>query len=227
MHDPSTDLLRGLDEQRAALNDELAQSRKTISSLSAECARLRLIVENAPVLLAYLDTEHHYQFVNAAYSLRFGGKVEDVLGQSVSAILGEKVWAEIKPYRERVLRGETLEYEVDVERSPGIRQRMHCVLNPARDADNHVVGYVAAITDVTDRKRVAEARDLLAAIVESSDDAIISMTSDGCVTLWNAGAVRLFGYTAEEMIGQPTARLSSSGERQAILGLRRQPIRSQ
>ena len=217
MHDLSTDAPRGLAEQVTSLNRELSQCRATLSAQSAECARLRLIVENAPVLLAYLDTEHRYRFVNAAYSFRFGGNVEGVLNKSVATVLGEKTWAEIKPYRERVLRGEPLEYEVDVERTPGNKQRMHCVLNPARDADGCVVGYVAAITDVTDRKRVAEARDLLTAIVESSDDAIISMTLDGRVTSWNAGALRLFGYTAEEMIGQTSLRLDPSQERQTIL----------
>jgi len=217
MHDLSTDTPRGLAEQVTSLNRELSQCRATLSAQSAECARLRLIVENAPVLLAYLDTEHRYRFVNAAYSFRFGGNVEGVLNKSVATVLGEKTWAEIKPYRERVLRGEPLEYEVDVARTPGNKQRMHCVLNPARDADGCVVGYVAAITDVTDRKRVAEARDLLTAIVESSDDAIISMTLDGRVTSWNAGALRLFGYTAEEMIGQTSLRLDPSQERQTIL----------
>ena len=200
-----------------SVNDELSLCRQAIDTLSAQCARLSLIVDNAPVLLAYLDTEHRYRFVNAAYSVRFGGRIEAVLGRTVAEILGEDVWTQIRPYRERVLRGETLEYEVDVKRIPGVEQRMHCVLNPARDAEGCVIGYVVAITDVTDRKRVAEAHDLLAAIVESSDDAMISMTPDGRVTLWNAGATRLFGYQADEMMGQTASRLSPARERQTIL----------
>jgi PAS domain S-box-containing protein len=199
------------------LKDEDSQSRAALLAAQAECARLKLVVENAPLLLAYLDTEHRYRFVNAAYSSRFGGNAEEVLGQSVASLLGEKLWAEIKPYRERVLRGETLEYEVDVERIPGTEQRMHCTLNPARDPEGQVIGYVAAVTDVTDRKRLAQAHDLLAAIVESSDDAIISMTLDGRITSWNAGATRLFGYTADEMIGQTASHLSPSHEQQTLL----------
>jgi two-component system, chemotaxis family, CheB/CheR fusion protein len=216
MQDPSV-TSRTVDEKLVSLSVELARSRETVSTLHAECERLKLIIENAPVLLAYLDTEHRYRFVNSAYSLRYGGKPEAVLGQPAAAILGEKVWAEIEPYRERVLTGETLEYEVDVERVPGRPQRMHCALNPARNAEGRVVGYVIAVTDVTDRKRVAEARDLLAAIVESSDDAIISMTLAGRVTSWNAGATRLFGYTADEMIGHTTLRLDPPEEEHLIL----------
>jgi PAS domain S-box-containing protein len=61
--------------------------------------------------------------------------------------------------------------------------------------------------DVTDRTLAEHTRSRLAAIVESSDDAILSKTLDGLITSWNAGATRLFGYTAEEMVGHSIMKL--------------------
>ena len=67
--------------------------------------------------------------------------------------------------------------------------------------------YTVILRDITARKMGEEARNRLAAIVESSDDAIISETLDGNIVSWNAGAERIFGYAASEMIGGPLTRL--------------------
>ena len=74
---------------------------------------------------------------------------------------------------------------------------------PIRGDSGDPIGAVLVFRDVTERRRADEARAQLAAIVESSQDAIISKTTKGIIRSWNAAAERLFGYTAEEAIGQP------------------------
>ncbi|HEX6864370.1 MAG TPA: PAS domain S-box protein, partial [Thermoanaerobaculia bacterium] len=73
---------------------------------------------------------------------------------------------------------------------------------PYRTLDDRIDGVVVTFLDVTELKKAERHRARLAAIVESSHDAIIGKTLDGTVTSWNAGAERLYGYTAEEAVGQ-------------------------
>ncbi len=66
-----------------------------------------------------------------------------------------------------------------------------------------VTGILSHGIDLTDRKRAEEGQAYLAAIVESSDDAIVGKTLNGQIISWNAGAERIFGYAAEEAVGRP------------------------
>jgi len=70
----------------------------------------------------------------------------------------------------------------------------------------------SAIRDISERRRVQEERARLAALVESSSDAIIRETLDGTIVSWNKGAERIFGYSAIEAVGQKAGILMPSGE---------------
>jgi PAS domain S-box-containing protein len=78
---------------------------------------------------------------------------------------------------------------------------------PIRDESNQLIGVVLIFRDVSERRRTEMARSYLAAIVESSDDAIIGKTLEGVITSWNRGAEEIFGYTAEEATGRPITLL--------------------
>ena len=73
---------------------------------------------------------------------------------------------------------------------------------PVRDGGGAVASFMGIVLDITERKRWEEAQSRLAAIVESTDDAIISMDLEGTVRTWNAAAERLLGYPAEEVVGR-------------------------
>jgi PAS domain S-box-containing protein len=97
--------------------------------------------------------------------------------------------------------------EAIAERPDGRRITFRPYPGLLRDASGKVTGAINLLVDVTERAQSEVDSARLAAIVASSDDAIISKTLEGVVMSWNAGATRIFGYEPEEMIGQPIVRI--------------------
>ena len=80
-------------------------------------------------------------------------------------------------------------------------------VKPYRDLNNVIDGVVITLIDISERKLLERDQAHLAAIVASSEDAIISHDLDGTITSWNAGAEKIYGYSVDEMIGQPMSTL--------------------
>ena len=169
---------------------------------------LETILSKAPVGLAFVDREFRVVRLNETLATLNGSTVAKLLGESVPSVVGDS-WPEIERLYRRVLDdGEAVTVEVEDPPGADTQDRRHWLTSyyPVR-LEDEIIGVGVVVIDITERRVAEENRRQLAAIVEGSGDAIIGVTTDGVVTSWNAGAEDLFWYTAEEMIGQPIARI--------------------
>ncbi len=119
--------------------------------------QLRFVADSAPVLIAHCDLDHRFKFVNRPYAARFGLEPADLIGRRIPEVLGPEAYETIKPYLARTLEGKRVDVEVEVPYERLGRHFMRFAYEPELDEHGAVIGYVAAIINVSDRRRAEEA----------------------------------------------------------------------
>jgi PAS domain S-box-containing protein len=215
----------------AKMRDQAAKREARLRA-EAELAQHRLqeMMAQIPAAVGLLNgPEHRWTYVNEGYVRVTGRKdTSDFIGKTVGESLPEIANQGLVELLDRVYQTGMpylgCDYRVCLNRGPdgqGEDAYFDFAYTPFRDAQGEVTGILVHAVEVTDKiaaKKMLEENQLrlrqslaasrqLAAIVESSDDAIISKDLRGIVTTWNRCAERIFGYTAEEMIGQPITKI--------------------
>ena len=177
---------------------------------AAELAQMRLaaVVQSSDDAIVSKDLNGIVTSWNAAAERLFGYAAAEMIGKSITAIIPPSRLAEEEYVLGRIRAGESVEHFETVRQAKNGRLvDVSLTVSPIRNTAGKLIGASKIARDIRDQKRADVAALRLGAIVESSDDAIVSKDLNGIVTSWNTAAERLFGYTADEMIGQSITRV--------------------
>jgi PAS domain S-box-containing protein len=159
---------------------------------------------------------------NPAAEGMFGYSSQEIIGQHGTVLGPEDRAEEIRDLLARASAGhlvgpvETVRARKDATQFP-----VSLTASPIRDEYGTIIGAASIVRDVTEQRKAIEVAQRMAAIIQGSNDAIISSTLDGILTSWNPAAERLYGYTSQEIVGRSTDLLSPKdhvGDTSAILG---------
>ena len=149
-------LLRGWGTQR-----DITERKHAEELLRRSAKQLALITDTAPVFIAQCDTETRFKFVNKAYAARFGLKPEDIVGKKIAEITGPEAYDALREYVGIALSGKPIGFDIDIPYATIGNHFMHCSYTPEFDESGKVIGWVAAISDISERKRAEQERELM------------------------------------------------------------------
>ena len=170
-----------------------------------------LLLESAPDAIVVVRRDGRIVIVNTQTEKLFGYHREELLGQKVEVLVPRLLRRRHAKDRAAFIshpgvRPMGAGLELYGRRKDGTQFPIDVCLSQLETGGGGIL-VSSHIRDITDRKRAEELISHLAAMVQSSDDAIIGKSLDGTIVSWNPGAERLYGYKAEEVVGQPMARL--------------------
>ncbi|MGH8023320.1 MAG: PAS domain-containing protein, partial [Limisphaerales bacterium] len=165
-----------------SFNAMLDRIQNTDSALRASEAQFRLVTNQAPVLLAHLDKELRFKFVNQPFAAHFGRAPEQIIGRLARDVAGAAQFETVRPFMEKVLAGEQVQFELEMTGAQKQARWSHVEYTPEKDSQGQIIGFVAVHTDVTLRKeaeiKMKQARDDALAASRAKDDFLAALSHE-------------------------------------------------
>jgi len=170
---------------------------------SLSIRHLARVVESSDDAIVSKDLNGIIKSWNRAAERMFGYSADEAIGQSIRILIPADRQSEEDLVLSRIRAGQDVtHFETIRRRKDGTLIPISLTVSPIHNDAGDVIGASKIARDISDRTVATLAVNRLAAIIESSDDAIISKDLNGIVTSWNRAAERMFGYTADEAIGR-------------------------
>jgi PAS domain S-box-containing protein len=164
---------------------------------------LQAIIDSSDDAIISKDLNGTVTSWNRAAERMFGYSAAEIVGKSILTIVPPELQSDEPRFLSTIRAGERIDHFETVRcRKDGTRLNISLSISPVRDQSGNIIGAAKVARDITQQRIDQRAARHLAAVVESSDDGIISKDLNGFVTSWNPAAEHIFGYTAQEAIGR-------------------------
>ncbi len=178
---------------------DLSEGKRIEEALRQREEQLRLITDAVPVLISYVDAQQRYRFNNKRYEEWHGIPASEIYGKHIKEVVGESVYESIRPYVEAVLRGKQVSYETNLDYEDGVTRYVNVCYVP-QFSQGEVVGFVALISDISERK-------LSEAALKDSEERFRKLAEKVRVIPWEADATTgnftYVGPQTVEILGYP------------------------
>lgn len=181
---------------------ELPKTHQSRTGLETPDPLLEAIVSSSEDAIITKDLNGIITSWNPAAERIFGYSPEEIIGKSVLTLIPPSLQHEEPVILRKLQAGEQItNFETRRVTKQGKELIVSLTISPLKDKEGRVFGISKMARDITHEKQLNQVRFQLAAIVESSDDGIMTKDLNGIITSWNRSAERIFGYTEEEIIG--------------------------
>jgi PAS domain S-box-containing protein len=166
--------------------------------------QLAAIVESSDDAIVSKDLNGVIKSWNFGAERILGYKASEIIGRPITTLIPPELREEEDMVLSKIRKGERIDHFETVRLTKsGRRIDVSLTISPVKNRQGIIVGAAKILRDITEQRQANAARSHLAAIVDSSADAIISKDVNGIVTGWNQSAERILGYRAEEIVGRP------------------------
>jgi PAS domain S-box-containing protein len=192
----------GTTREWIGIHTDVTERKQAEEALRQREAELRLITNAVPVLISFIDSEQRYRFNNQKYEEWFGHLPNEIYGKPLRDVLGEAAYATIRPYVERVLAGEQVTFESQIPDQDGRTRYVDATYIPQFDTHRAVVGFVALVSDISDRKRAEAEQQKLITLIDNSPDFIGIASMDGQGQYVNPAGRAMVGLDSLKQVQQ-------------------------
>ena len=187
------------------LNRMIERVQDRSAALRASEQQLRLVTDNLPALISYLDTEQRFRFANGQYATWFGVTPSSLTGKAVSELYGDETYGRFGCHLDRALTGSRVTYERAVSTLQGLRQ-VEVSVTPDKDEHGSVQGLFVLISDITDARQaaaeLAASRRQLQMVADNIPALISYVDRDERFRYVNNTGERVFGTRNEDLVGR-------------------------